>query len=243
MLDRLRLVLVRPQTPENAGAAARAMKNFGLTDWVWIDPRFTELSAARRLAVHAQDLLQTVRYCATLEEAVADCAWVVGTSSRTREGKRRIGPRAFANEAVDRSEGGTVAVVFGDEQSGLSNAEIDLCHDLCGVPTDAAQPSINLAQAVLLFCYELKMAELERAPATSHAPRARPAQAEDLWSIQGALEEGLTAAGFLNHPERHAVRDLMGTLTRARLSKREAQLWNAAVRALRKAIRAGPAEP
>lgn len=236
MLHRVRLVLVRPQNPENAGAAARAMKNFGLTEWTWIAPRFSDLGPARRLAVHAGDLLDTVRYAATLEEAVRDCAWVVGTSARTREGKRKIGPRQFAEEATRRGQEGTVALVFGDEQSGLSNAEIDLCHTLCGVPTDAAQPSINLAQAVLLFSYELRMSALARSEVPS-APRATPATVEELRTVEQALSEGLGRAGFLHHKERHAVRDLIGTLTRARLSRREAALWNAALRSLAKATR------
>jgi tRNA/rRNA methyltransferase/tRNA (cytidine32/uridine32-2'-O)-methyltransferase len=231
----VRFVLVRPQHPENAGAAARAMKNFGLSDWAWVAPEFTDLIPARRLAVHATELLERVPRFQTVEEAVADCVWVVGTSSRTREGKRRMGPRAFAREALARAEGGPVALVFGGEQSGLSNAEIDLCHDLCGVPTDDGQPSINLAQAVLLFAYELRMAALERTP-PPEPPLARPASAEALWALQRALEEGLSAARFLSHPERHAVRDLFATLTRARLSRREAELWNAALRGWAKAI-------
>lgn len=231
----VRLVLVRPQTPENAGAAARAMKNFGLTDWVWIAPRFSDLEPARRLAVHAQDLLESVRYAATLEEAVRDCVWVVGTSSRTREGKRKIAPRAFAHDALERGASGTVALVFGEEQSGLSNEEIDLCHALCGVPTDDAQPSINLAQTVLLFAYELRIAALERTSPPA-GPRAKAATAGDLSSVEAALTEGLTRAGFLHHAERHGIRDLLGTLVRARLSHREASLWNAALRAMTKAI-------
>lgn len=231
----VRLVLARPQNPENAGAAARAMKNFGLSDWVWVSPGFSDLGPARRLAVHATGLLDQVPRVQILEEAVSDCVWVVGTSSRTREGKRRLSPRDFAREALQRTAGGTVALVFGGEQSGLSNAEIDLCHDLCGVPTDDAQPSINLAQAVLLFAYELRLAALERDPPPP-PPRALPATAGALRAIEEALEEGLSRAGFLHHAERHAVRDLLGTLTRARLSRREAALWNAALRGLAKAV-------
>lgn len=237
MTSPVRLVLSRPQNPENVGAAARAMKNFGLSEWTWVAPAFTDLAPARRLAVHAGDLVASARRCETLAEAVADCGWVVGTSSRTREGKRRLGPRAFAREAWARAKDAPVALVFGGEQSGLSNAEIDLCHDLCGVPTDDAQPSINLAQTVLLFAYELRMAALEQTP-ESLAPRAAPARAEELWALERALQEGLRAANFLrpSSGDRHAVRDLLGTLTRARLSRREASLWNAALRALGKAL-------
>lgn len=236
MSSPVRLVLVRPQNPENAGAAARAMKNFGLTDWAWVSPEFDDPAPAQRLAVHATDLLGSVRRCDSLEAAVADCGWVVGTSSRTREGKRRIGPRAFAKEALERAVDAPVALVFGSEQSGLSNVEIDLCHDLCGVPTDDAQPSINLAQTVLLFAYELRMAALERDPVPP-GRQAAPARDETLRAIERALTAGLGRAGFLQHSGRHAVRDLLATLVRARLSAREASLWSAALHAVDKALK------
>jgi TrmH family RNA methyltransferase len=224
----LRLVLLRPQNAENVGAAARAMKNFGLCEWTWIDPAFEDLGPARRLAVHAGDLLDSARRAASLEEAVRDCVWVVGTSSRHREGKRRIAPREFAAQAVTRAREGTVALVFGDERSGMNNAEIDACQALSSVPTDDAQPSINLAQSVLLYCYELRLAGLDADPPPP-APQARPATVEDLSAIERALRTGLEASGFLIHDERHGVRDLVQTLARARLSQREARLWSAAL--------------
>ena len=166
----IRFVLMRPRNAENLGAAARALKNCGLSEWTWVRPEAEDLGPARRLAVHAEEVLDGARRADTLEEAVADCVWVVGTSSRKVEGKRRLSPRAVGEELVARAAQGPVAVVFGDERSGLTNAEVERCHDLSAVPTDPSQPSINLAQAVLLYAYEVRMASLAAAPTRNTLP-------------------------------------------------------------------------
>jgi len=230
-LPPVRLVLMRPRTAENLGAAARAMKNCGLSDWAWVDVQAEELGPARRMAVHAEELLDAARRPTTLDEAISDCVWVVGTSSRFVRGKRRMTPRAVAEEAVTRGAQGPVAIVFGDERSGLTNEEVDRCHDLSAVPTDPSQPSINLAQAVLLYAYELRMAALAAEP---RAPAPLPAAATDaeLAFLETALHDALKAGGFLVHEERHALRDLTNPLRRARLSRHEARLWIAALRTL-----------
>lgn len=229
----LRLVLMRPQTPENVGAAARAMKNCGLRDWAWVDPAFEDLGPAQRLAVHAEELLVRAARPASLAQAVADCTWVVGTSSRSVRGKRRLSPREVAREAVDRARSGPVAIVFGDERSGLTNAEVDACHDLSSIPADDEQPSFNLAQAVLLYSYELRIAALEANPPP---PRQLPVPANDalLRVLEQAIDEGFRAGGFLVNEGRHGLRDLVSTLRRAHLSKREAELWIAALKSVGK---------
>jgi tRNA/rRNA methyltransferase len=167
----------------------------------------------------------------TLDEAVADCAWVVGTSSRRVRGKRRLAPDEVAREALARAGEGRTAIVFGEERSGLSAAELGRCHDLSAIPTADAQPSLNLAQAAVVYAYELRRAAL--APAAP-APRAPPAGATDaeLAALEEALRSALRAGGFLAGPERHAVRDLVTTLRRGRLSRREVRLWTAALRTM-----------
>jgi tRNA/rRNA methyltransferase len=227
----VRIVLLRPRNPENLGAAARAMKNFGVADWAIAALGTHDFAAARRVAVHAEDLLDRPRLVATLDEAVADCAWVVGTSSRAVRGKRRLPPDAVAREALARAGEGRTAIVFGDERSGLTNEEVRRCHDLSAIPTADAQPSVNLAQAVLLYCYELRRAALAAAPTTGGPPPAGATDAE-LEHVQEALRQALRAARFLAGPERHAVHDLAATLRRARLSRREARLWLAALATL-----------
>ena len=209
------------------------MKNFGLSDWAWVQPAFEDLAPAARLAVHAEELLEGAVRADSLEAAVADCSWVVGTSSRHREGKRRLSPREFATHALERGRTGKVALVFGEERSGMSNAEIDFCHALSAVPTLDAQPSINLAQAVLLYSYELRLAALEATPPPP-APEPRAATDADLRALEAGLSDALKAGGFLVQPNRHGVRDLLQVLLRGRPSQREARLWNAALRAMAK---------
>ncbi|GEL75020.1 RNA methyltransferase [Myxococcus virescens] len=231
----VRFVLMRPRNAENLGAAARALKNCGLSDWVWVRPEVEDLEPARRLAVHAGDVLDAARRADTLEEAVADCVWVVGTSSRKVEGKRRLPPRAVGEELVARAPQGPVALVFGDERSGLTNAEVERVHDLSAVPTAPEQPSINLAQAVLLYAYEVRVAMLEAA-ATPPGPLPAAATDAELAQVESTLESILTTGGFLvdAQPGRTAVRDLFAPLRRSRLTRKEARLWLAALHSLRK---------
>ncbi len=226
----VRIVLLRPRNPENLGAVARAMKNFGLEDWAVAALGTHDFEAARRVAVHAEELLDRPRVVRTLDEAVADCAWVVGTSSRRVRGKRRLSPGEVAREAVARAAEGRTAIVFGDERGGLTNEEVDRCHDLSAIPTADAQPSMNLAQAAVVYAWELRRAELDGAAPPRNAPEG--ATDTELARIEDALRTALRDAGFLVGPERHAVRDLLGALRRSRLTRREARLWLAALRTL-----------
>jgi tRNA/rRNA methyltransferase len=227
----VRLVLLRPRNPENLGAIARTMKNLGLDDWAIAALGTHDFAAARRVAVHAEDLLDAPRVVRTLDEAVADCAWVVGTSSRRVRGKRRLSPQEVAREALARAGEGRTAIVFGDERGGLTRAEIERCHDLSAIPTEAAQPSMNLAQAVVVYAWELRRAALDASPAPRR-PRAAAATDAELSRVEEALRAALRGGGFLAGPERHAVRDLLAVLRRARLTRREARLWLAALRTL-----------
>jgi tRNA/rRNA methyltransferase len=225
----IRLVLLRPRNPENLGAVARVMKNFGLDDWAIAALGTHDFAAARRVAVHAEDLLERPRVVATLDEAVADCAWVVGTSSRRVRGKRTLSPTEVAREAAERAAEGRTAIVFGDERSGLTNADVDRCHDLSVIPSDAAQPSLNLAQAALVYAWEVR--RLREASRPARGAREGATDAE-LARVEEALREALRVSGFLAGPERHAVRDLLATVRRGRMSSREARLWVAALRTM-----------
>lgn len=227
----VRFVLCRPRFSENLGAAARALKNMGLRDWAVVASEVSELAGAERMAVQAEDVLRERREVATLHEAVSDCDWVVGTSSRKVRGKRRLSPREVAAEVAARRQ---VAIVFGDERSGLTNEEIDRCHDLSAVPTDDAQPSINLAQAVLLYAYEVKLAS--QVDEREKAPRAKPATMAELSQVEEALGATLRRGRFLKDEGRSAMRELFGTLLRSRLTGAEARLWLAALKTVEKAL-------
>jgi len=227
----VRVVLVRPSNPQNLGAVARAMKNMGLADWAIVELGTHDFASSRRVAVHAEELLDRPLLARTLDEAVADCAWVVGTSSRRVRGRVALAPTEVAREALRRAPART-AIVFGEERSGLTRGEALRCHDLSSIPAGPEQPSLNLAQAVLLYAWEVRRASLEASPARAPGPAAGAAVDSDLASLETLLRTVLRASGFLAGPERHAVRDLVDTLRRARLSRREVRLWTAALRTL-----------
>jgi tRNA (cytidine32/uridine32-2'-O)-methyltransferase len=158
-LSRVEIVLVRPRRPANVAASCRAMKNMGLrTLWLVQAPPRLEDEDARALAYGAWDVLDAARRVDSLLEAVSTSACVVGTSGREVEAWP---PRRLAAEAGRLAGPGTLSLVFGPEATGLTRAELQLCHRLVRVPTDPEQPSLNLAQAVLLLAYEMRLAALE----------------------------------------------------------------------------------
>jgi TrmH family RNA methyltransferase len=226
-----RLVLLRPRNADNLGAIARAMKNFGLADWVVVtpNPKLLEAPGLHQLAVKSGDLLETVRLVETLEEAVADCAWVVGTTMRVIEGRRRLTPRELGVAAAERPSG-PWALVFGDERNGMTTDDIQQCHALSFIPTSDDQPSLNLAQAVVVYGYELAMAQRAEAP----APGPKLADDAQLRAVRTAFEMGLTQAGFWRSDDHRALDELMRVLQRSQLTRKEASLWTAVMRSVAK---------
>lgn len=150
----VRIVLVRPRDPNNIGAVARAMKNFGFDD-LWVvgihPPTWAEVTSA----VNATDVLTNARLIATLAEAVADCNLVVGTGDHTRAAARQSSytPRDLSHERQTASY--NLALVFGSEKHGLTNDDLSHCHRVLSIPTQPSCPSMNLGQAVAVCCYEL----------------------------------------------------------------------------------------
>lgn len=226
--DRLQVVLLRTRNAQNLGAVCRAMKNFGLSRLTLVDPRVQDLALAEEVAVHSADVLRARRTVSTLGEATADAVWVVGTTSRNLAGQRRLTPRALAQEAAERSQAGEVVLLFGDEESGLSNAELLACHAVSTIPALPAQPSLNLGQAVLTYAYELSQVAGASEPTAPSPPRA---EERLLGDVEAALRQLLDAAAFAD-PDRpgHGVAELAQTLRRAALTPAEARLWQAALR-------------
>ncbi len=224
-LSEIQIVLVRTREPQNLGAAARAMKNAGLSRLTLVTPITTDLVTARRVGVHAQELLAAPPVASSIAEAVADAQWVVGTSSRALPGRRRLTPRQVAEEAMRR--GGRTALVFGDEVSGLTNDDLLACHDLSCIPASIEQPSYNLAQSVVIYAYELLLAA-----GAGPAPVAQQRASErELQQLERALRELLARGGFADPDRpRHGVRELAQTLRRSGLTLSEAKLWLAALR-------------
>ena len=155
-LDHITIVLQRPRFPENIGAAARAMRNMGIRRMIVVEPENYELSRVLKMATHvAADVVQEIRIAQDLRAALSPFHMVVGTTARLG-GEREVvqSPSRIAGRLVSLSRENTIAIVFGPEDRGLSNEDLRLCHELVNIPTDEFS-SLNLAQAVMVICYEL----------------------------------------------------------------------------------------
>lgn len=221
-LTNLRIVLVRPQHSGNIGAVARAMRNFGILDLVLVNPAQLCREAAATMAVHARDLLDTMQVHTSLRAAIADCQVVVGTTCRPglyRDGA--LPPRTLAPQLVTAAAANRVALVFGPEDSGLFNDDLQLCHRLMTIPTDPAYTSLNVSQAVLLCCYEVFLAAHNQ---STMLPRPL-AVAERQELMYEKLKGALLKIGFLHrdNPE-HIMFALRRMLGRAGLEERDVQI-------------------
>ncbi len=244
------MVLHRPSSAENIGAVARAMKNLGFGRLAVVAPpswsgrprtgraqtaRDDVLSRARRMARRASDVLEAAEIHADARSALAEATWVCGTTSRAVEGRPSLAPRALAGEVARRAQSGPVAVLFGEEQRGLSDGELELCQAICTIPTSPDYDSMNLAQAVAIVCYEISL--VARPPPANSAPigvPARHATIEELWTRLAAV---LAQVGYLN-PEnpRHILAEWKRLLARAEPTQREVELLVSAVRAVGRAL-------
>src|SRR5690554_2495786 len=179
MLDRIRIVLIGTSHPGNIGGVARAMHNMGLADLALVAPRCEPVTAdSVSRASGADHLVHGARVVETLEQAVADCTLVVGASARSRTLLwPMIAPRALGARLPQElaGDGARVALVFGREDSGLTNAELQRCHAHVHIPTNPDFSSLNLAAAVQVLAYECRLAWLEEEPApTRSLPRRWP---------------------------------------------------------------------
>jgi TrmH family RNA methyltransferase len=220
-LANCRVVLVRPQIAANVGAVARAMRNFGLTDLVLVDPTADPTDReARRLATHGEAILERARRVEDFGEAVGDCLIVAGTSARTGGLFRTqtVGwPEQVMPTLVEALGKGPVALAFGTESSGLTNDEVSRCHHLIHIPADADYPALNLAQSVVICLYELRLAWLhgERRGVSPTCPDlSPPADFATQEQMYAHLRHGLEAIHFLYGEKAdalmHAVRHLIG---------------------------------
>ncbi|QDH69480.1 RNA methyltransferase [Marilutibacter alkalisoli] len=176
LAGRLRIVLVGTQHPGNIGSAARAMKTMGLHRLVLVAPERAPNHESEALAAGADDVLSDAVTCATLAEAVADCRLVLGCTARSRRiALDEMMPRDAAARAVASAmAGGEVALVFGRERTGLDNEELQLCHAAVHIPANPDYSSLNLAAAVQVLAYELRLALLATGDGGAATERMEP---------------------------------------------------------------------
>lgn len=222
MLNNIRIVLVETSHPGNIGAAARAMKNMRLSRLDLVAPQRYPSEEATSRASGADNLLARARVHASLDEALAGCRLVVGTSARPRTVSWPVlAPHEAAERLVEAAEQGEVALVFGREKSGLSNSELDRCNFLVHIPTNPDYSSLNLGAAVQVLSYEVQLAALGGRQ-TTREPERDLATAEMMQGFHEHLTQALDDVGFTD-PEQSEklLRRLRRLFQRARPDKDE----------------------
>ncbi len=226
------LVCHQLRSADNLGSIARVMANFGLTELILSDPRTHDFRGVERLGVKADHVLERFSVAQSLEEALSTVVYAVGTTSRTALKRfTALSPEEGVERLATHAARGRVALVLGGEKRGLSDDELSLCHDALAIPTDDAQPSMNVSHAAAVLTYLCR-----RAPAVPTA--VEPGAPLGLvHRLESKLKTTLLACGYLNPqaPE-HVLRELSRSLVRGQLTQREAELWLGAVEQLGRSI-------
>jgi tRNA/rRNA methyltransferase len=228
-LDRISVVLSRPLHPGNVGSVARAMKNMGLSRLRLVAPCDHRAEIAEWMAVSAKDLLHQAEVFEDIPASLKDMNLVVGTvpPDRPRFQQETYSPRRLAQRLLAVHSDDRVALLFGTEDNGLANEELDLCHEFVTIPSHPSFPSLNLAQAVMIVAYEIFTTCSEEGEGEER-PLADALSQQQMFA---QMEETLARIGFLNRENpRHIMRDLRRIFGRAKLDEREVRILRGILR-------------
>lgn len=236
-LEQIVVILYQPQRLVNIGSTVRALKNMGIKQLRLVQPAEYDPLVIESMAHRSEDLLENTRIYQTLDEALADLVLVVGTTSRSRDRAQTVEtPRSIAPQILQHTQHGQVGILFGREDIGLSNQQLDRCQSFLSIPTDPSYASLNLAQAVLLIAYELRLA----AEAKPNAPNntQAPAQNAQLETMFASIEQGLWDLEFFKNKQSDGtMRRIRTVLLRAQPSERETKLLTAIFREISSVLR------
>jgi TrmH family RNA methyltransferase len=227
-LDRIRIVLVNTSHPGNVGAAARAMKTMGLSRLYLVEPLEYPDAEATARAAGAADVLLSARTCSTLDEALTDCVLVIGTTARSRSLEWPcMTPAECARSLLRHSDMGDVALVFGRESSGLTNAELARCRFMTSVPANPEYSSLNLAAAVQVYGHELRQVhEHDRKPQIGPEEAEPPAANSVMEGFYEHLQQALRDIEVIvdDRPHQTLLRRLRRLFNKAQLTATEVNI-------------------
>lgn len=244
-LRNVRIVLSRTSHPGNIGAAARALKTMGLASLYLVRPKRFPDREAIAMASGALDVFSDAIVVDTLDQALTGTTLAIALTARPREVTLEVlDPRAGAALALTTAREGVVAIVFGNEESGLNNDEVLRCQRIVAIPADPAYASLNVAAAVQVMTYELRLAALAgdaAAPASVNAERESPAASfEELEGLHAHFDRALSASGFFNvHRRPRQLERLRRLIARARPEREEVALLRGILTNLERQVRAG----
>lgn len=220
-LDSFSIILVRPRFPENIGSVARAMKNMGLSRLVLVNGCSPLHANAYKLASGAEEILERAEEVSSLKEAIVDTGCVVGMTCRQGKGRSPVlSPKKLVEKLLPLSARNTIDLAFGSEKEGLTNEELSLCHFYGRIPSSELFPSLNLAQSVMVVCYEL----FQSSNLSSEAP-AQVAQTGHLEKMFEHMEKTLVDIGFLNPKQpKSMMRSLRNLFGRSHMDEREVRI-------------------
>lgn len=233
-LNQLIIVLHTPRNVVNIGGVVRVMKNMGIRHLRMVSPVSFHPSDVTGIAHRGEDIIAQAQTYTDINAALADVHYVVGTTSRARSGHpSSTDIRRISRDIVHRTAEGMVALVFGPEDNGLDNLILDRCHTIVTLPTDPTYPSLNLAQAVLLFTYEIRAASAEHYPTAPRLPASSPppATVESQETFFETAEQALRAIEFFKSDNATQTMRVLRTLVhRAEANERELALLTAIAR-------------
>lgn len=227
MLENIRVVLVNTSHPGNIGAAARAMKNMGLSRLYLVEPREHPTFESYSRAAGADDVLGKAVITDTLSDALKGCVWVAGTSARERMVQwPMFEPRECASLCHENSIQGDVAIVFGRERTGLTNEELEMCNGLVHIPTNPEYSSLNVAAAVQVLCYEVRLTFLSSPDIAAVKSKTQkedmPATTDQLEGMYQHMYQMMEDIQFFGRSNPEVImRRLKSLFNRAHTTKRE----------------------
>lgn len=249
LLNRLRIVMINTSDSGNIGAAARAMKTMGVGELVLVEPKEYPTAKATARAAGAADVLHKARVVATLDEALSDCQMVFGASARMRTIPWPVmTPREAGQLVLNEPEGASIAIVFGREDAGLTNEELRRCHYHICIPGNENYPVLNVAAAVQVICYEMRMTALGSVQAPISDKPVMPLEisdwdeplvsAEDMERFMKHFEETLLDIGFFdpNNPKQLMTR-ARRLFMRTRMDRLEMNLMRGVLSTVQKRIK------
>ncbi len=233
-MKNISIILYKPKYAGNVGSVARVAKNMGIGNIIIVGTSGFDCEEMQQRSTHlAADVLDKIRYCKNIEDALGKFNYIVGTTARLGKGRGPfISPRTAANDIVNISQKNKVALLFGPEDTGLANDQLRLCHSVVTIPTSREFTSLNLSHAVMILCYEIFIASSEATNTQEVAPTL--ARSQELEGMYAQIKTLLADIGFLN-PENpdYWMMHLRRFFTRAGILSREVKIVRGICRQLK----------